>query len=79
MHVHGTVQRGRQLGQREIVCGDETDRAHPHKRPHDAFGANPAIEGIGPVQNLVEQEQQRHRAAARFDDRPDPQDLRVEA
>ena len=42
------------------------------------FGADPPIVRIGAVQDLVEQEQQRHRPARRVDDGADAQNLGVE-
>ena len=69
----------RQLGQRQVVRRHQPDRAGLDERPHDRFGADPAIVRIGAVQNLVEQEQQRNRTARGLDDGADAQNLGVEA
>ena len=80
VHVdRGGAEPRRQLGQRQVVRGHQTDRVKPDQRPHHAFGADPAIVRIRAVKNLVEQKQQRHRTTRRLHDRPDAKDLREEA
>jgi len=80
MHVGRppTECRG-QFGQRQVVRRDQANRAGLDERANDGFSADAPIVRVGPVQDLVEQKQQRHRSARGFDDAPDAKDLRVEA
>src|SRR5207249_10646731 len=44
VHVGGNCsERRRELGQGEVVGGDETDGSAADERPDDGFGANPAV------------------------------------
>ena len=79
VHVGGGREPGDQVGQRQIVRRHEADRALPDEGADDRLRADPAIVGIGAVQDLVEQKQQRHRPAREIDDRPDAENLGVEA
>ena len=79
MDVRRAPIEGRdQLGQREVVSRDQTDRARIDERPHDRFSADAAVVGVGAVQDLIEQKQQRPALARQPDDGADPEDLRVE-
>ena len=60
------------------MCRHEADHSQLDQRAHDAFGADPAIVRVRAVKNLVEQKQQRHRAARRLRDRSQAEDLGVE-
>ena len=57
-----------ELGQREVVRRDQADRAGLDQRAHDRLGADPAIVGVGAVQDLVEQEQHAAGPARELDD-----------
>ena len=69
MHVRGGgAERRRQLGQREVVGGDQTDGAAADQRPYNRFGSNPPVVRVGAVEDLVEQKQDRRLAAGQIDD-----------
>ena len=67
------------LGQRQVVGGDQADRAALDQAAHDGFGADAAVVGIGAVQELVDQEQDGQRAGGQVDDLAQPRDLGVES
>ena len=58
---------------------DEPNGSNGHERPHDALRADAPIVGIGPVQDLVEKEQNRLRSFRQLDDAPDAENFSIEA
>ena len=75
----GDAEPARQLGQRKVVGGDESDGAEPHEGGDDRIGADPAVVRVGACQDLVKQEERRHLSARQIDDGAYPDDLRIEA
>ena len=67
------------VGEREVVRRDEADGAARDEAAHDGFGADAAVVGVGAVQDLVEQEEERAARRRSVDELPQPRDLRVEA
>jgi hypothetical protein len=53
----------RVLVQREIVGRHGSDRPRPEQVGHDPARGDPALVGVGPLQHLVDQVQQRRPAA----------------
>ena len=79
MYVRGLrSERAGNLGQRKVVRGREADRAGRDQRAHDRLCASAPIVRVGAVEDFVEQEQDRDRAAGFLDDRTNPENLRIE-
>ncbi len=59
--------RGRQVvddpGQREVVGCDQADRAASNQATNDGLGTDAPIVRIGPVEEFIQQEEQRSRPA----------------
>ncbi len=66
--VHVGARRpdvGGDLGQRQVVRGDHPDGSGLEQRPDHRGGARAAVAGVGAVEDLVEQEQDRPGPAQR--------------
>src|SRR5439155_42586 len=74
------VDRGilRDLGQRQIMRGDETDRPSLRQAVYDGRGAEPTIVRVRSVEDLVEQEQQGDRSVGDADEVAQADQLRIE-
>ncbi len=66
------------LGQGQVVRGDQADRAAVDQAADDRLGADAAIVRVGAVEQLVEQEQERQRPAREVDQLAHAGDLGVE-
>ena len=66
-------------GQRQIVRGDQADRAVVEQIAQDAGCALQAIMGIGAVKDFVEEKEQRLGTSRDIRELPDARDFRVEA
>ena len=67
------------IGQREIVRGDQADGAALHQAAHQRRGADPPVVRVGAVQELVDQEQHGQRPGRLVQNLAQAQDLGVEA
>ncbi len=67
------------VGQRQIVRGDQSQGAMIDESLHDAGGADPAVVRVGAAQQFIQQEQHRTRAAGEGDDFAQARDLGIEA
>src|SRR2546430_1340832 len=66
------------LREGQIVRRDETDGPTLHQRPNDGFRANAAVMGVGAVQDLVQEKEDRTWPRCPLHDLPQAHDLRVE-
>ena len=65
-------------GQREVVRGDQADRAVVDQTADDRFRADRAVVRVRAVEELVKEEKQRDGTTRELDDLPHPGDLGIE-
>ena len=66
-------------GQREVVGGDDADRAEIHQELQDSVRTLDPVVGVGSVEELVHEKEQRDRSSSDFNQMLDSQDLRIES
>ena len=72
-------QRVGDPGQRQVVGRHQADRAAVDQAADDRLGSHGPVMGIGPVEELVEEEEERYRTRREADDLPDASDLGIES
>src|ERR1700722_15301455 len=82
LEMHVPQRAGRETAnvrQGEIVSADEADRARRHKSSHNALGTGETILGVGSLQELVQQKEERRAVVQQGVDLSQSGDFGVEA
>ena len=79
MDVHGDrTKGGDDLGEGEVMRGDQADRAAVEQASKNRLGSGAAVVRVGAVEELVEEKKERQRTAGQVDELSNTGDLCIE-